>query len=349
MLADFLDANRADIIALARERLSSRRNPKATTAEVKEGLPIFLDQLGEALKLAETRGHIDEGAISRAATSQGGRLFDLGLTIGQLVHDYGDVCQAITELAVERGELISAEDFQMLNRVLDEAIAWAAAEYLRQRDVVLGHKSDERLAVLARQMRTIVTTAMISAESIRTGRVSCSGATATLHRRSLAGLLDLIDHSLAGVRLESDSQLPEHIAVRQLVEDVEIPAIIEAQARGLEFSVSTMVDRTVTIEGDRQILAAALAALLSNAFKHSVDKSPVVLRTSLHADRVLFEVEHECEDLPATDVASLAGRGLAIGLRAARASGGELRTANGTGKACRFILDLPRKAPRSSS
>ena len=54
--------------------------------------------------------------------------------MSQVVHDYGDVCQAITDLAVEAAKPISADDFRTLNRCLDDAIAGAVTEYGRERD-----------------------------------------------------------------------------------------------------------------------------------------------------------------------------------------------------------------------
>ena len=54
--------------------------------------------------------------------------------MSEVVHDYGDVCQSITELAVEVNAPISTDDFRMLNRCLDDAIAVAVTEYGRERN-----------------------------------------------------------------------------------------------------------------------------------------------------------------------------------------------------------------------
>ena len=54
--------------------------------------------------------------------------------MSQVVHDYGDVCQSITELAVETNAPISTDDFRMLNRCLDDAIAGAVTQYGRERN-----------------------------------------------------------------------------------------------------------------------------------------------------------------------------------------------------------------------
>lgn len=54
-----------------------------------------------------------------------------GYTVSQAVHDYGDICQAITELALELGAPISVKEFHTLNRCLDAAIAEAVTEHAR--------------------------------------------------------------------------------------------------------------------------------------------------------------------------------------------------------------------------
>jgi hypothetical protein len=48
---------------------------------------------------------------------------------------YGDVCQSITDLAVETRAPISSDDFRTLNRCLDDAIAGAVTEFAREQDI----------------------------------------------------------------------------------------------------------------------------------------------------------------------------------------------------------------------
>jgi hypothetical protein len=55
----------------------------------------------------------------------------LGFTVSQVVHDYGDICQAITEWAVEQNAPITTDEFHVLNRCLDTAIADAVTEHAR--------------------------------------------------------------------------------------------------------------------------------------------------------------------------------------------------------------------------
>jgi signal transduction histidine kinase len=131
--------------------------------------------------------------------------------------------------------------------------------------------------------------------------------------------------------------------------------LIQARAKGLHLAVNS-VEPTVTIAGDRQVLAAALANLLHNAFKFTRDHGHISLTARPTADRVLFEVEDERGGLPpgiAEDLfrpyehgsdRSGIGLGLSICLKAAKANGGEMRVRDIPGKGCVFTLDLPRAA-----
>src|ERR1700733_7713546 len=120
MLHEFLVANREEILRRSREKLSGRLVPTPTQAELSHGLPLFVDQLIAILRAAKgdrTEGH---RGVSASAGLHGGDLLRLGLTVGQVVHDYGSICQSVTELATERGVPISADDFQTFNRCLDD-------------------------------------------------------------------------------------------------------------------------------------------------------------------------------------------------------------------------------------
>jgi hypothetical protein len=83
--------------------------------ELANGIPVFLDQLGDALRLARSSNVIDHEEIDKSASRHGHELLRMGLSVGQVVHDYGDVCQTITELAVQQEAPIFGEEFQTLN------------------------------------------------------------------------------------------------------------------------------------------------------------------------------------------------------------------------------------------
>ena len=357
MLDDFVASNRDAIIARARARVATRTSPKPSDLELRNGIPVFLDQLGEALRLERAGAVVDHEKIGQSASLHGNDLLRMGLTIGQVVHDYGDVCQTITAMALEQEAPISGEDFRTLNLCLDDAIAEAVTEYSRQRERTILERGTERLGVLAHEMRNLLNTAMLSFESIQSGRVAPGGSTALVHGRSLMGLRLLVDRSLADVRLDAGIENLERISVADFIEEVEIGAQMQAETRGLRLAV-TSVDRTVTIEGDRQILAAAISNLLHNAVKFSRENSQISLTAHATADRVLFDIEDECGGLEPGKIETLfqpfeqrnadrsgLGLGLSICLKAAKANGGAIRVRDIPGKGCVFTLDLPRKPP----
>jgi hypothetical protein len=103
-----------------------------------------------------------EPTIGRTAARDGHRLQLQGFTVSQVVHDYGDVCQSITDLTLQLNAPISVEDFRTLNRCLDDAIASAVTEYGRDKQPLLDPQADrdhERLGFLAHEMRNLVGTA----------------------------------------------------------------------------------------------------------------------------------------------------------------------------------------------
>src|SRR5690348_5914564 len=116
MLNEFISLNRAEIIARCRGRVATRKMPPATEPEINHGVPMFLDQLAEALRSPV----ISHAAIDRTAGKHGHDRLLQGLTLSQVVHDYGDVCQTITELALEMNAPISTDEYRTLNRCLDE-------------------------------------------------------------------------------------------------------------------------------------------------------------------------------------------------------------------------------------
>jgi hypothetical protein len=131
MLPEFLRANREEIIARTREKVLGRAAPRPTDTELQTGIPLFLDQLIGALGNPSAPPTPE---ITASATKHGSDLLGMGFSVSQVVHDYGGLCQAITELAIDRKASIGAEEFQILNGCLDDAIAQAVTEFERQRE-----------------------------------------------------------------------------------------------------------------------------------------------------------------------------------------------------------------------
>jgi signal transduction histidine kinase len=357
MLRDFISAHREEILTRAWQRVRSRNAPVAADARMKEGLPLFLDLLDEALRRSTAQEVADQVSIGVSGSAHGGALFLEGVTVAQVVHNYGDLCQVITALSAEHDTPIATDEFKILNLCLDDAIASAVTEYARLHDKVLADQGTERLGVLAHEMRNQLNAAMLSFASIRKGIVAPGGSTGAMHERSLMRLQGLIDRSLADVRLDHGMQQLERVAVWELFEEIQIGALMFAQARGVKLTVAA-VDHEIVVEADRQSLIAAIANLLQNAFKFTRDGGTVDLRLTTTTTRVLIDIEDECGGLPPGKAEDLflpfeqqgrdrsgLGLGLSICMKAVRAMSGELRVRDLPGKGCIFTLDLPKQPP----
>ena len=354
MLHEFITANRADIIERCRVKAATRSVPPPTKAEIEHGVPVFLDQLVAALRVGET----SSSEIGTTAVLHGHDLLVQGFTVSQVVHDYGDVCQAITELAVETGASISATDFHALNRCLDDAIANAVTEYGRERrhssTVEETARDNERLGYLAHELRNLINTATLAYDVLKTGNVGAAGSTGTVLQRSLMAMTALISRSLAEIRLTQGVQNREPFLVSGFIEELAPAAVLEANARGITLTVMPVEDG-VAIEADRQVLAAAVANLLQNAFKFTRPHSGVALRVDASAERVLIEIHDECGGLPRGNPEELfrpfeqrsadrtgLGLGLAFSRWAVGANNGRIHARNLPGLGCVFTIDLPR-------
>jgi hypothetical protein len=263
-------------------------------------------------------------------------------------------------LADERGTPIQIDEFRTLNRCLDNGIADAVTEYIFQRDANTEIQNtaalNEQLGFLAHELRNLIQTATLAVMAIKAGNVGTTGATGALLDRSLIGMRNLIDRSLADVRISagmpSRAQL---ISLTDFLTDIRIAASLEAESRGCIFTVGA-TDQELALDVDRETLMAAVGNLLQNAFKFTHRHTEVSLNAYAAADRIRIDIEDHCGGLPPGAVEEMflpfkqsggdrtgVGLGLAIAHRSAEANGGILRVRDVPGSGCVFTIDLPRR------
>jgi signal transduction histidine kinase len=350
VLHEFLSANRVAIVERTRAKLRAREGGSAREEELAGSISLFLDRLIDALRPSQPSG----SAVAERAAERGRELLNRGFTVAQVLHEYGDLCEAITELGIVANVPVSASDFHLFNQCFHGAVGGAMNESTRGRDRSVADEGRARLEDLSHELRDTLGAAAISFEVIKKGNVGLRGSTAALHDRSLRRAIALVESSVAQVRLDSGVRSPERVYVHQFIEEVEVGAFIEATARGLTLAV-TPVEPGIEVHVDRPLLAAAVGNLLQNAFKFTRPNSQVSLKTSSTSARVLIEVEDQCGGLPVEVSAdpfrrfAQRGRdrtGLGIGLSICRKSverdGGEVRVRDMPGVGCVFVIDLPR-------
>lgn len=373
MLHEFLTAQRATLIDRCRIKVAQRPAPKATDAELEHGIPLFLEQLIKTLQVEQTSEPMQSRKISGpsgggsqvlsemgvTAARHGHDLLQHGFTVDQVVHNYGNLCQAITDVAFEHDAPIQVDEFRTLNRCLDNAIADAVTEFAYQRDLSITDERrqtfNERLGFLAHELRNFINTATLAVTAIKSGNVGFAGATGAVLDRSLVGMRNLIDRSLADVRLTAGMP-PRHqlLSVAELIAEVKISVSLEAQARECGFNVS-VVDPKLAVDADRDMLLSAVGNLLQNAFKFTRRYTDVSLNAYAAADRIRIDVEDNCGGLPSGDAETMflpftqgdsdksgLGLGLSICRRCVEANNGILSVRDLPRSGCVFTIDLPR-------
>ena len=373
MLHQFLSENRAQLVARCRQKVS-QRTPDGPRRELEFGITPFLDQLIKTLRLEQgsdpeeaqrvsgpSGGQVAHSEMGTTASEHGRELLGHGYTVEEVVHDYGDLCQAITDLAVESGTPVTTDEFRTLNRCLDNAIAVAVTEFGYRRDSLAeSRQSDalhQRLGFFAHELRNQLSTATLAVGIIRSGDVGMAGATGKILDRSLMALRSLIDRELADVRMSTDSSVdPELFSLAGFIGELKLSATLEADVHKCLFIVAR-VDPELALRGDRDLLLAATGNLLQNAFKFTHPGSEVTLNAYAAGTRIHIDVEDHCGGLRHGDadtifvpgVRQLAdnpgmGLGLSIARRSVEANEGTLSVRDVSGTGCVFMIDLPRHA-----
>lgn len=366
----FLIHNRNELIARCKHKVAQRPRRSATAEQLEHGIPLFLDQLTrtlgaeeEGLAAESTRISGASGGDPRAlseigvsAAAHGKELLELGFTVDQVVHDYGDLCQAITDLAFERDAVFPTAEFRTLNRCLDNAIADAVTEFSRLRElgVIMDQHAaaNERLGFLVHELRNALGTATLAVGALELSGMPITGATGALLKRSLLSLQGLIERSLEDVRRSAVVEQPV-FDVAGFIED----ARGEAQlAAGVHCQLDVpAVDPSLGIRGDRELLLAALGNLMQNALKFTQAGTTVRLHASASPRHIQIDVADHCGGLArgsaeemfmpfrqrSSDKSGL-GLGLTIARQSVEAASGTLSVRNVPGVGCVFSMRLPR-------
>ena len=371
----FLANNTDELIARCKDKVAARPHRAATEPQLIHGIPIFLEQLTRTLE-AEEKGLAAEGArisgasggglskseIGVTAAAHGKELLELGFSVDQVVHDYGDLCQAITDLAVERDAPFTIDEFRTLNRCLDNAIADAVTAFSFERDLSRGlaqaAAENQRLGFLVHEVRNALGTATLSVSALEMSNMPISGATGAVLKRSLAALQRLTDKAIAEVRATAQEGMhPEIITVAGFLADGAAVALLDPKAASVRFVVRP-ADPQLAVVGNRERLAAALGNLLQNAFKFTHAHGLVELGARGLDGRVLIEVEDGCGGLPPGSMERMfrpfsqrnddrtgLGLGPSIARQSVEADGGRLDIRDVPGTGCVFTMDLPVHSP----
>ena len=371
---EFLKNNRDELTSRCREKVAKRPGRSATDRQLQNGVPMFLDQLIRTLEIEQTAATLDSQRISgpaggalaasevgASAAQHGKDLLALGFTVDEVVHDYGDLCQAITDLAVEQETPFQVKEFRTLNRCLDNAIADAVTEFGYQRETItadrLSKEANERAGWFAHELRNFLGTASLAFSAAKAGNLSLSGAAGSILERSLLSLSRLIEDSLVNIRaIGQPAEVLNSFSLSEFMAELASAADLAATAKGC-LLVAPPVDVELAICGSRELLLSATANLLQNAIKFTHPNTEVRLSAYASADRILIDVSDHCGGLPSDAAEAMflpftqggqdrtgIGLGLTIAQQSVLANNGTLTVRNIAPIGCVFTINLPRFA-----
>lgn len=371
MLHDFLSNNTDELTKRCRAKVADRDGRNATEPQLRNGVPMFLDQLIRTLRVEQTDepmesrkisgpsgGGLAVSEVSVTAAEHGRALLSLGLTVDQVVHDYGDLCQSITDLAFERDVPFNVDEFRTLNRCLDNAIAEAVTEFSGQRDSDLADKhateANQKMGFFAHELRNLLHVSNLSFAAAKAGNLSLSGATGAVLERSLKALGVLIEQSIAEVRKTQEGEVASAFPLSEFILELKSAGDLAAKIRGCRFFTSAVAP-DLAIFGNRDLLYSAVWNLLQNAFKFTHVDTEVTLNAYALEDRILIDVKDHCGGLDPGAAESMfapftqqgkdksgLGLGLSIAEQCVLSNGGVLSVLNVAGSGCIFTINLPR-------
>lgn len=360
MLHEFLESYQTEILALAEDKTVKLAGPLQSSRELKRGLPVFYEHLIKYLKGA--KGELKKDKIVAGASDHGKELLRLNYTLSHVVHAYGAMCQAITELAQQKNANISAQEFNDLNLCLDVAIAAAVSEFQFRSVRASEDREVQHLGFLVHELRNALSSATIAHQMIKQGLVGNSGSTARVLEDNLARMRTLIDRSLSEIRLRTDPEVHiEAFQLNLLVDQILLTARNEAQTKNQ--SLKNEIDLPIELESDRQLLLSIIANLIQNALKYSKNGGHISVRASTTDTNTSIEIEDACGGLapeamknifkPFTSTSfdqSGLGLGLTIVQRAVFLLQGKISVKNNAGCGCTFLVEIPKKhEPQSSN
>jgi signal transduction histidine kinase len=325
----------------------------SASAQLNLGLPLFYEQLISVLE--KKLSSMPPADMLKTAASHGKEFLSLGYSLSHVVHAYGAMCQAITELAIDKQAQITAVEFNILNGCLDVAIASAVSEYQFRSNEKTDDREIKHLGFLAHELRNALSSATVAHEMIKAGLVGTGGSTANVLEANLSRMRHLIDRSLSEVRMRADADVfVEKFSLSELIDQIVVTAQIDAKKKNQ--SILPEGDWKIEIEADRQFILSAIANLVQNAIKYTKSGGKILIKTSSIGNKVLVEVGDQCGGIDTEKISAFfepyvqgnidksgLGLGLAIAQRAILLSHGTITVKNNPGFGCTFIIEIPKK------
>ncbi|MTV36971.1 hypothetical protein [Duganella radicis] len=306
MLYEFISQNHAWLLDRGAQ-LRKDRGQVPIDHELDKGFALFLDQLIASLQQEESEGAYSSGAISgpvsgapsqsevgMAAFSLGSEVYALGLPIDQLVHSYGDMCQAIVELAEIKDLRLEIGEYRLLNHCLDNAIASAVSEYEFHHHRMQAAQSRQgemqSRAATGERIRKHLGTATTAIAALKLRELTLGGMTGKILERSLLHLNEIVSE----MGEENNANQVADTALHLVPLTTFLTGIVAAVApcaSVLKRSVTLApVNPALALQGPLDLLAAALIGLLQACLERTIEDDEIALHGYARGSSILIDI-----------------------------------------------------------
>lgn len=231
-------------------------------------IPQFVDELIAAVARHDEevspggKGSPVEHGIQRLAA---------GFDIKEVVIEYNILRAAVHDVAEESGVLLGADDWRVINHIIDDAIAWAVDTFSREQSAELHRRRNEYLAFVMHDVRTPLNAISLTADLL-SGELGsdtqCSDMLRVMQRN--VGRIDRLIRRVIEEKAEPDSseglvpvrrEIDLWPLVHRLLQDLQ-PVAEAAKVR-----IGNVVPRHLTATADANLIARTLQNLIGNAVK----------------------------------------------------------------------------------
>ncbi|HWN71893.1 MAG TPA: HAMP domain-containing sensor histidine kinase [Haliangium sp.] len=355
-LDETLEARRDELVTRWRERVSGTALAQTVSIpEIIDSLPIFIDQLIDALRRA--RSDAPDSPVldhSEVAADHGAQRFRAGFSIQSVVREYGILRECIFDLLAEGETSVSIQEVRLMSHALTIGVTDAVSRFSQERDEQLERQAGDHLAFLAHELRNPITSGRFALDLLRKRWPPGDTRELDVLHRSLSRVQELIDRSLIQIRLRRMEVRLERTQLSDLVRQIASESEIDAEIKGCTIRLN--LDDSVEIDCDPRLIGSAVSNLIRNAIKFTRSAGVIQIRLRAAEGVTTIEVEDECGGLPPGKVEELFtpfmqighdrrgfGLGLAIAKHAVEQHAGAIQVHNLDGKGCVFMLSLPHR------